>query len=182
MESLPVGMAVTLNGAAGCHGKLRWVWMSNGHSYTLSLSLTLSFSFFPCDLLPLSPSLSMTPCVALFFFIPLPHCFPILSVSYLHFISLGPHPFTPPKLFPFWPSPWRFERGHGPCLAYVDFHFPKNLSHAGVHGETSLRSPLHVVSCVGEVDLSSKNTATTYKNNISPTVSAINHGQKLAFF
>lgn len=64
----------------------------------------------------------------------------------------------------------------------MDFHFPKNLSHAGVHGETSLRSPLHVVSCVGEVDLSSKNTATTYKNNISPTVSAINHGQKLAFF
>lgn len=182
MESLPVGMAVTLNGAAGCHGKLRWVWMSNGHSYTLSLShsFILFLSLWPPP--PFAQSLYDPLCCTFFFFIPLPHCFPILSVSYLHFISLGPHPFTPPKLFPLWPSPWRFERGHGPCLAYVDFHFPKNLSHAGVHGETSLRSPLHVVSCVGEVDLSSKNTATTYKNNISPTVSAINHGQKLAFF
>lgn len=91
MESLPVGMAVTLNGAAGCHGKLLWVWMSDRHSY--KLSLTLSFPFFLCDLLPLLPIPSITPCVPLVFFIPLPHCFPILSVSYLSsllFISFAP--------------------------------------------------------------------------------------------
>lgn len=153
MELLPVGMAVTLNGAAGCHGKLCRVWMSSGHSYTLSLS----HSFFLCDLLPLLLSLSMTPCVPLFF-IPLPHCFPILSVSYLFsllFISL-----CLPKRSPLWPPPWRFERGHGPCLAYVDFHFLKNLSHADVHGETSLRSSCYVVSCVRKVDFLDVHSAT----------------------
>lgn len=117
---------------------------------TRSLSLSLAFFLFLYDLLPFRP-VSLWPPVFHFF----PHSCPTLFPHFVCFISvLVPLYFSlaPPNFFHSGPHPRRFERGHGPCLAYVDFHFLKNLSHADVHGETSLCSPFHVVSCVRKVD------------------------------
>lgn len=132
---LPLGMTAWLGVDADCHGELHWARMSKD----TPLSLDFSLSFPPV----LQPTSSLLRCLSLFSFL-FPSFFPPIILWVFCPFSLV---FSTPS-----PSFWVGE-GHGLCLSYLNFHFPKECfrhahlctyTHANAH---TLIAQAELLSC-----------------------------------
>lgn len=132
-KRIPLGMTVSLGVDADCHGELHWARMSK-HA---PLSMDLSFP----SVLQLTSSALL--CLSLFSFLS-PSLLPPIILWVLCPFSLV---FSTPS-----PSFWVGE-GHGLCLSYLNFHFPKECvrhahsctyTHANAH---TLIQKAELLSC-----------------------------------